>query len=123
MNINQRSQRRIAAMLALGAVLAGCASAPDSPSPALRRQLEAARTRGDHEALAVYYEREGAAARLIAVRHRKMAAIYQTMFVNEPSGESMAAHCNALARRQESIAAEYEGMAEGHQAVANRTEP
>lgn len=123
MNIHQRTQRRIASMLMLGAVLAGCASGPDSPSPELRRRLEAARTRGDHEALAVYYEREGAAARVVAVRHRKMAALYQGMFVNEPGGVSMAAHCNAIARSQESIAAEFEGMAEGHQAVANRTEP
>lgn len=123
MNVRQRTLRRIASMLFLGAVLAGCASGPDSPSPELRQRLEAARTRSDHEALAAHYEREGAAARAVAARHRTMAAAYQTWLANDPGAASMVTHCIAIAQRQEGIAAEYEGMAEGHQAVANRTQP
>ena len=121
MNVNHKIARRIALMMLLGAALAGCASAPSEPSPDLLHKIEHASTRGDHETLAVYYEREGAAARAVAVRHRKMAAGYQAR--NDRSAAGMSAHCNAIALRQESIAAEYEGMAEGHQAVANEIKP
>lgn len=124
MNVHQSTPRGIAAALLLvAAVLAGCASGPDWPSLELRQRLESARTRADHEALAAQYEQEGAAARAVAARHRKMAASYQARLANDPGAASMVAHCNAIAQRQEGIAAEYEGMAEGHQAVANRTQP
>lgn len=121
MNANPKLLRRLAGLVLIGAVLAGCASAPEGLSPALLQKLESAGTRADHETLAVYYENQGAAARDIAARHRRLAATYQARLGNSPVGADAVAHCLAIARHHESIASEYEGLAEGHQAVANET--
>lgn len=119
MRANPKSLRRLAALVLIGAVLAGCASAPEELPPELLQKIESAGTRSDHERLAVYYENRGAAARDVAARHRRLAATYQATLANSPIGADAVAHCLAIARRQESIASEYEGLAEGHQAVAN----
>ena len=123
MNINLKSSRRIASALLLSIVLAGCASGPNAPSPELLQRIEAARTRGDHEALATSYDREAVAARTIAAEHRKMARSYQGNLAGGRGGASMPAHCNAIVRNQEAIAAEYEGMAEGHRQMAKQAQP
>ena len=118
MNINMKSSRRIASMLLLSLVLAGCASGPNAPAPELVQRIEAARTRGDHEALSTYYNQEAAKARAIAENHRKMAKSYQGNLAGGRGGASMQAHCNAIVRSHEGIAAEYEGMAAAHRQLA-----
>ena len=123
MNVTFKSSRRIASALLLSLVLAGCASGPGFPSPELLQRIESARTRGDHEALATHYSQQAAAARAIADDHRKMAKSYQGRVVDPRGGGSMPAHCNAIVRSQESIAAEFEGMAEGHYELAKRAQP
>jgi hypothetical protein len=123
MNMNLKLSRRIASALLLSVVLAGCASGPNTPSPELQQRIEAARTRSDHEGLVTYYNQEAAAARAKAAEHRKMAKSYQGMVVSGKGGASMAAHCNAIVKQFESIAAEYEGMAEGHQQLAKQAQP
>ena len=123
MNVNFKSSRRIASALLLSLVLAGCASGPSAPSPELLQRIESARTRGDHEALAAHYNQEATKARAIAENHRKMAKSYQGRVVDPRGGGSMPAHCNAIVRSQESIASEYEGMAEGHYELAKRAQP
>lgn len=123
MNVNFGSFRRIAALLLLSAVLAGCASGPNEPSPDLLQKIESARTRSDHEALATYYTKQAAAARALAAEHRKMAQSYQGMFAGGRGGASLPAHCNAIVRSQEGIAAEYEGMAAGHRQIAEQAKP
>lgn len=123
MNVNFGSFRRTASLLLLSAVLAGCASAPNGPSPDLLQKIESARTRSDHEALATYYTKQAAAARALAAEHRKMAQSYQGMFAGGRGGASLPAHCNAIVRSQESIAAEYEGMATGHRQMAEQAKP
>ncbi|MCW5659974.1 MAG: hypothetical protein KIT60_19920 [Burkholderiaceae bacterium] len=121
MRANSQLLRRLASFLLIGTVLAGCASVPDEMPSQLLQKIESAGTRSDHERLAVYYENRGAAARDIAARHRRLAATYQATLANSPIGADAVAHCLAIARQQESIASEYEGLAEGHQAVANET--
>jgi hypothetical protein len=123
MNANPQLLHRLATLVLIGAVLAGCASAPEGLPPELLQKIESAGTRADHETLAVYYENRGAAARDIAARHRRLAATYQARLASSPVAADAVAHCLAIARRQESIASEYEGLAEGHQAVANETRP
>ncbi len=118
MSISSKSSRRIATVVLLGLVLAGCASGPNAPSPDLTQRIELARTRGDHEALAKYYDGEVAKARAIAEDHRKMARSYQGNLAGGRGGASMPAHCNAIVRSHESIAAEYEGMAAAHRQLA-----
>lgn len=119
MNMDLKSLRRIAAVLLLGLVLAGCAAGPNAaPSPELLHRIEAARTRGDHEALATYYDREATSARAFAVEHRRMARSYQGYVASGRGGASMPAHCNAIVSQFESIAAEYDGMAAEHRQKA-----
>ncbi len=123
MTISMKSSLRIVLLLLLSAVFVGCASGPNAPSPELLQRIESARTRGDHEALATYYNQEAAKARAIADNHRKMAKSYQGNLSGGRGGASMPAHCNAIVRSHESIAAEYEGMAAAHRQLAAQAQP
>ena len=123
MSIKMKSSRRIVSALLLSLVLAGCASGPNAPSPDLLQRIEAARTRGDHEALATHFDREATAARAMAANHGKMAKSYQGNLAGGRGGASMQAHCNAIVRSQEGIAAEYEGMAAAHRQFAAQAQP
>ena len=129
MSTNLKPSRRIATLLlvsgiALGGIaLSGCAGVATAPSPALQQQIEAARTRADHEALVAYYDRQAAAARANGAEHRKMAKSYQGRFASGRGGASMPAHCNAIVSSYESIAAEYDGMAAAHRQMAEQAKP
>jgi PBP1b-binding outer membrane lipoprotein LpoB len=123
MNTNLKLSRRIASILLLSVVLAGCASGPFAPSTDLLRQIESATTRADHESLAARYDKEAASARATAVEHRKMAQSYQGMVAGGRGGASMVAHCNAIVRSQESIAVEFEAMAAAHRQLAAQAKP
>ena len=123
MKVNLKSSRRIASVLLLGLVLAGCASDPSAPSPELLQRIESARTRGEHEALATYFTQEAAKARALAENHRKMAKSHQGNLQGGRGGASMAAHCNAIVSNQDGIAAAYEGMAEDHRQLAKQAQP
>lgn len=123
MKTNLNLSRRIASAMLLSLVLAGCASGPTAPSPELLQRIETARTRGDHEALATHFRQDAARARATAETHRKMGKSYQGNLAGGRGGASMAAHCNAIVRSQESIAAEYEGMAAAHRQFAAQAQP
>ncbi len=118
MNVQMKPSRRITSALLLSLALAGCASGPGAPSAELTQRIESARTRSDHQALASEYEREAAAARAMAEKHRKMAKSYQGMLAGGRGAGNMAAHCNVIVRSQEAIATEYEGMATAHRQLA-----
>ena len=112
----------ILAMLALsiGIALGGCVSTPSSvPSAATQQQIDSAKTRVEHEALAVAYDREAAAARVKAVEHRGMAVRYQTYPAGSGGGK-ISAHCNAIASSYDGIATEYDGMASGQRQLAGQ---
>lgn len=113
---------KIAAAMVLGIVVAGCATGPTSaPSSQVQQRIEAAQTRTDHEALAVYYDNEAVGARAKGAEHRKMAKSYQT--VQSRDSGTMAAHCSTLVRSYEGIAADYEVMAAGHRQMAGQAKP
>ena len=118
-----KSAHCIAMALALSAVLAGCASGPKPPSPELQQQIEAARTRSDHEALASQYVRQAAEARASAAEHRRMATTYTRMSSSGRGGSAMPAHCNVIASSQDGIAAAYDGMAADHRQMASQAKP
>ncbi|MBL8348453.1 MAG: hypothetical protein JNN03_23705 [Rubrivivax sp.] len=123
MSMFQLTTRRAVAALSVAFVLAGCASGPGSPSPELLQRIESAKTRGDHEALAMYYEKEAKSARAMADEHRKMSRAYQGTPYGVRGGASMPAHCNANIRNFEAAAAEYEALAKGHREVAATVQP
>ncbi|MCW5659975.1 MAG: hypothetical protein KIT60_19925 [Burkholderiaceae bacterium] len=115
--------RRIASLLLLGAVLAGCSTGPTSPSPELVQKIESARTRDDHFALATHFDQQAAAARAMAVEHNKMAKSYQAMRVDPRAVGRMPEHCAAIARTQEGIAMEYDAVASVHRQMAEQARP
>jgi hypothetical protein len=117
------SLQRIVSLVLLGIALAGCAADPKAPSPELQQRIEAARTRGDHEALATHFEREAAAARALAANHRKMGTSYQGMIAGGRGAASMPVHCNAIVVKHEGIAADYDAMAAAHRQMAGQAPP
>lgn len=120
---NLNSSRRIASAFLLSVLVAGCASGPNAPPTDLLQRIESARSRDDHEALAAYYDREASAARASAIAHRKMATSYQGMVGGGRGNANMPAHCNAIVRSREGIAAEYEGMAAAHRQMGQQAKP
>jgi len=109
----------LSAMLA-SAFLIGCASSPTSaPSAVTQQRIEAAQSRADHDALAIHYEREAAGARTTAAEHRKMAKSYLG-YQGGRGGGNMSAHCNALVRSYEGIAADFDAMAAAHRQMAGQ---
>jgi hypothetical protein len=123
MNVNLNSSRRIASLLLLSVVLAGCTSGPFAPAQDPVQRVAAARTASDHQALATYYDQQAAAARTSAAEHRKMGISYSGMYAGGRGGASMSAHCDAIVRSQESIAAEYAAMAAAHRQLAAQAKP
>ncbi len=124
MKTNFQSHRRIASVLLLsGIALGGCAGLATSPSSTLQQQIEGARTRADHEALAKHYLGEAAAARAKAAEHRRLAIGYQRVPPGGRGGANMSAHCNAIASGFDGIAMQYDGMAATHQQMAADVKP
>lgn len=115
------------AVLLLGLALAGCASdpSPSSPSAQLQQQIEAARTRTDHESLAKYYETEAANATQRGIEHRKLAKTYNaTALIGRSTGAaSMPAYHNELAKQADSNAAAYLGLSAEHQNMGKAAKP
>lgn len=123
MNTNLNSFRRFASLLLVGMALAGSVAAQAPASPELLQRIEAARTQGDYEALATYYDQQAAAARGTAAEHRKMAKSYQGMVAGGRGGASMPAHCNAIATKNEGLAGDYEAMAKAYRQLAKQAKP
>ncbi len=118
------SHRRLASALLLSALaLGGCAGLATAPSPALQQQIEAARTRADHEALVKHYADEAAKSRAKAAEHRRMATSYQGMLAGGRGAGNMPAHCNALASGFDGIASQFDALAASHRQMADQAKP
>lgn len=123
LNIGRWPKVGASALLA-SIVLAGCAVGPTRvPSVVNQQKIEAARTPADHEALAADYAQDAVGARAKAAEHRRMAPSYQSYPSLRGGGVNMQAHCNALVRNYEAIAAEFDGMAAGHRQMAVQAKP
>lgn len=92
-----------AGAIALAMLAAGCATAPTGGDDALARQIEAARTPAEHEAVAQEFDRQAARAREQAEQHRAMPR-----------------HCEQLIRNAEDDARIYAEMAEQHRQWAKQ---
>ena len=110
-------------MLLLSVMLASGVSAQTATSPELLQRTESARTQGDYESLATYYDQQAATARGIAAEHRKMAKSYQGMIAGGRGGASMPAHCNAIAGKNDGLAKDYEAMAVAYRQMAKQAKP
>jgi hypothetical protein len=122
LNIGRWPKIGVSALL-VSIALAGCAVGPTSvPGAVTEQRIEAARTPADHEALAADFAQDAAGARAKAAEHRRMAASYRN-YQPGRGGGNMQAHCNALVRNYEAIAAEFDGMAAAHRQMAVQAKP
>ncbi len=120
MSANRLTTRRVASVVMIGLVLAGCAAVSPGPSADLLQRIELARTRADHESLAAHFAKGAGDARASAEVHRRMARSYQG--AGGRMANSMPGHCNANVRSQEALAADYEAMAAAHREFARQAQ-
>lgn len=109
------------ALLVLGGPLS--ALADEGGAASANKSLEAllvefADTPAQHQALASYYRGKAAEARSGAANHRSMAKHYAAGKLFER--DAMRSHCEALAKKSEDAAADFEGLAAAHEAEAKR---
>lgn len=112
--------QRLATALLFGAALAvaGVASEPSRADDGALVQVlvESASTPKEHAALAGYYERQAAAARKEAAKHRSMGKAYAGGKFFDV--QRMKAHCEKLAALYEEQATEFHALAQAHRANA-----
>jgi len=109
------------ALATLAIAVPGARAADDD----LVKQVEAARTPADHEAIAARYDALAKEAKDEAAMHRAMAKQYQ----QGPNAKgnlgttatSMAKHCENLARNFDAQAKEFEAIAKAHRQLAAKT--
>jgi hypothetical protein len=81
-------------------------------------KIAAAKTPGDHEAIAAYYDKQAARAQAKADQHHKMAAAYKKLGGAVIEKMHVDQHCDALAASYEGIVKESKALAEAHRAMA-----
>jgi hypothetical protein len=114
-----KSLRRLTLIVLLGAAIGGCASGPNTPSPALMQQIKTANSPGDHEALAKYYDGKAAEARATARTHRAMLENYQGAGTGGRGGSgSLRSQHTSIVDIYENLAVQYEGLSSEHRRMA-----
>jgi len=105
--------------LALGMAIAMPAIwAPPVRGADIDEMIATMKTPADHEAIAVYFDKQAADAKAKAEEHRKMGEAYKK------GGGALAAkthfheHCEALVRSYTAEAKEYEALAASHRDMA-----
>ena len=112
MTISWKPSLGVASVLVVGIVLAGCASGPELPSP---QQIEAARTRADHDAVAAGFAYQADIARRDAATHRDMDKSFAALrAIGQGAYPDMKTHCAAAIDKHEGMAARYDGLAADH---------
>jgi hypothetical protein len=113
--------RHFVVALLLGALALAPAVAGAQDDKSLEQLVvEMAHTRAEHEALASYFDQEAADARKLANRHRAMGRAY--LGGKGMNKQAFTSHCNRIAEQQETIAKEYEAMAQMHRDEAKQAE-
>jgi len=132
-----RNQRRMvlgtgAFLAAAVLILGGCAAEEPVKPAGLEQQIEAARTRADHQTIAAVYEQEAEGDRAAAERHRGLARAYERGYIAGGSrvrgsstarreNKSLAAHCENLTRIYQQAAEENLVLAREHRQLATET--
>lgn len=82
----------------------------------VEQMITEAKTPADHEAIAVYYDKEAQAAQAKHAEHQKMEEWYKKNPALNKSG--FGAHCNIIASNFDKAAKEYEALAKLHRDMA-----
>ena len=100
----------------------GCAAEGPVKPAGLEEKIEAARTRSDHQEIAVVYERQAQDDRTASERHRAWARRYDQRHLSSAGvrgpNPAMAEHCRNLARIYQQAAEENLALAKGHRQMA-----
>lgn len=84
----------------------------------IEQMIAEAHTQADHEAIAVFYEKEAQVAHEKRAQHEKMRALYAKTARSGPTiRRGSVAHCTAIAGQFEIIAKKYEELARMHRAM------
>jgi hypothetical protein len=101
----------VAVLVAIGALgYAPRGSAQEGKS--IDQMVTEAKTPADHEAIAVYYDKEAQVAHQKQVEHKKLADLYDV--TPKLKGGTMSKHCSDAAKKYEGIAKDYEALAKVH---------
>jgi hypothetical protein len=101
------------AIVALGYLPFGSAEEGKS----IEQMIAEAKTPADHEAIAIYYEKEAQEAHQKHAEHQQMSDSYAKVPVLKTKTGAVA-HCNTIAKNYEKIAKEYETLAKLHKDMA-----
>jgi hypothetical protein len=111
-----------ASALALAAAAFPAAGEGGISNEELMHKIQSARTRADHEQIALIYEKQATADLAAAEEHRRMGSYYQGV---DPRGAgrgtfgSMAVHCNNLVGLYTRAAKEHSALATLHREAAH----
>lgn len=86
------------------------------------KKIEEARTPGDHQELANYYESRANAARREAVQGRELRGQYERRWRSDRQGERAGRHFEDLAEDHEQTESHYRAMADWHREMARHGE-
>ncbi|CAG0932879.1 hypothetical protein RHDC3_02359 [Rhodocyclaceae bacterium] len=116
MRIDLKRSLGVASVVMAGIVLAGCASGPELPSP---QQIDAARTRADHDGVAAAFAYQAEMARRDAATHRDMDKSFAALrAIGQGAYPDMENHCAAAIGKYEGMATQYDGLAADHRRMA-----
>lgn len=109
-----------AALLAIGA--SPYAAAAEAPGGSIEHQVEMAKTKADHEAIAKRFEDEATQLDKQAGEHERLARRYRGGIGVGPktNAESLANHCDSLVKNLRASASEAREMAKLHRAMAHQ---
>lgn len=85
-------------------------------------KIEQARTPGDHQELANYYESRASAARREAVQGRELRGQYERRWRSDRQGERAGRHFEDLTQDHEQTESHYRAMADWHREMAQHGE-
>lgn len=109
-------------ILAAVSVLSGCALPSSSPYAPEEPRLQTAVGAEDHEALAKEYELQASADEAASKRHAGYASIYRrNTSWKAAAHESLAKHCDEIARTYQTAAEQKLAMAKLHRALSGQT--
>lgn len=110
-------------LLVLVGVLAIARSASAQNQSDIATMVANAKVPSDHEAIAQYYDREGAQAKAEAETHRKLVETYKKFEVQGATEwKNMAHHCEEMARHYEAVAKDDAALAAAHRAEAKKAQ-
>jgi hypothetical protein len=82
----------------------------------IEQMIAEAKTPGDHEAIAAFYEKEAQDARQKQTQHEKMRNLYTKRYPTKRS--AMVTHCDNVVNRYKEMAGDYEDLAQLHKELA-----